>query len=131
VVTRRGDIGHGDVGRGMVQRGDVQRGDVRRGDIFWADVGGRRPVVVVQAQPYNDSRLPTVLAAVITSNTAFATMPGSVFLPAAGSGLTTDAVVDVTALVTLSKTDIEGPIGAAPAEEMAAVDAGLRRVLGL
>jgi mRNA interferase MazF len=109
----------------------IRRSEVRRGDIYWADVGGRRPVVVVQAQPYNDSRLPTVLAAVITSNTAFATMPGSVFLPAAVSGLPEDAVVDVTALVTLGKTDIEGPIGAAPPEEMAAIDAGLRRVLGL
>jgi mRNA interferase MazF len=111
--------------------GELRRGEVRRGDIFWADVGGRRPVVVVQAQPYNDSRLPTVLAAVITSNTAFAAMPGSVFLSAAVSGLPEDAVIDVTALATLGKAEIEGPIGAAPAEEMAAVDAGLRRVLGL
>jgi mRNA interferase MazF len=104
---------------------------IRRGDVFWADLDGRRPVVVVQAQPYNDSRLPTVLAAVVTSNTRLAMMPGSVFLPAAVSGLPDDAVVDVTALVTLAKTELDGPIGAAPAEEMSAVDAGLRRVLGL
>ena len=111
--------------------GDLGRGEVRRGDIFWADVGGRRPVVVVQAQPYNDSRLPTVLAAVITSNTAFATMPGSVFLPAAVSGLPEDAVVNVTALLTLGKAELDGPIGAMPVDELRAVDVGLRRVLGL
>jgi mRNA interferase MazF len=104
---------------------------IRRGDIYWADLGGRRPVLVVQAQPYNDSRLPTVLTAVITSNTTFATMPGSVFLPAAVSGLPEDAVVNVTSLVTLGKADLEGPIGTAPPEEMSAINDGLRRVLGV
>lgn len=104
---------------------------IRRGDVFWADLGGRRPVVVVQAQPYSDSRLPTVVAAVITSNTRLATLPGSVFLSRAVSGLPEDAVVNVTALVTLNKTELGGPIGAVPAEEMSAVDAGLRRVLGV
>jgi mRNA interferase MazF len=103
---------------------------IQRGGIYWADLDGRRPVLVIQAQPYNDSRLPTVLAAVITSNTRFATMPGSVFLSAAVSGLPEDAVVYVTALVTVGKTDLDGPIGTVPAEEMLAVDAGLRRVLG-
>jgi mRNA interferase MazF len=103
---------------------------IQRGGIYWADLDGRRPVLVVQAQPYNDSRLPTVLAAVITSNTKFATMPGSVFLSTAVSGLLEDAVVNVTALVTIGKADLDGPIGTVPVEEMRAVDAGLRRVLG-
>jgi mRNA interferase MazF len=101
---------------------------IQRGGIYW---DGPRPVLIVQAQPYNDSRLPTVLAAVITSNTKFATMPGSVFLSAAVSGLPQDAVVNVTALVTLGKADLDGPIAVAPADEMRAVDAGLRRVLGI
>ena len=104
---------------------------IQRGGIYWADLGGRRPVLIVQAQPYNDSRLPTVLAAVITSNTKFATMPGSVFLSAAVSGLPEDAVINVTALLTLDKEGLAGPVGALPADEMHAVESGLRRVLGL
>jgi mRNA interferase MazF len=104
---------------------------IRRGAIYWADVGGRRPVLVVQAQPYNDSRLPTVLAAVLTSNTRVASMPGSVFLPAAVSGLTDDAVINVAVLVTLDKAGLDGPIGDVPAAEMSAVDDGLRSALGL
>jgi mRNA interferase MazF len=103
---------------------------IQRGGIYWADLGGRAPVLVVQAQPYNDSRLPTVLAAVITSNTGVAAMPGSVFLPAAASRLPFDAVVNVTALVTVDKAELDGPIGAAGHDEMRAVQAGLRRVLG-
>jgi mRNA interferase MazF len=104
---------------------------IRRGGVYWADLGGRRPVLIVQAQPYNDSRLPTVLAAAITANTRFAAMPGSVFLAAAVSGLPEDAVVDVTTVITVDKAALDGPVGALPADEMSAVTAGLRRVLGM
>jgi mRNA interferase MazF len=110
-----------------------------RGTICWADLGEarrikpakRRPVLVIQSDPFNTSRLNTTIAAVITSNTAMAAMPGNVFLPAAVSGLPKDSVINVTALVTLDKTDLEQPAGHAPASLMDDVDRGLRRVLGL
>ena len=112
---------------------------IHRGSICWADLGEprgsrpakRRPVLVIQADPYNASRLSTTLAAVITANTSLAAMPGNVFLPAAASGLPRDSVVNVTALVTLDKTDLEEPVGYAPASLMDDVDRGLRRALGL
>jgi mRNA interferase MazF len=91
----------------------------------------RRPVLVIQSGPFNASRLNTTIAAVITSNTALATMPGNVFLPAAISGLPKDSVVNVAALVTLDKTDLETPAGQLPASVMGDVARGLRRVLGL
>ena len=112
---------------------------ITRGGIHWADLGPevgsrparRRPVLVVQADAYNASRLATVLTAVITSNTALATMPGNVFLPAPATGLPRDSVVDVTGLVTLDHSDLTGAIGHAPTAIMREVDRGLRRVLGL
>lgn len=112
---------------------------IRRGGIYWADLGEpvgsrpakRRPVIVVQSRPYNASRLATVVVAVITSNTALATMPGNVFLPAVATGLPRDSVVNVTALLTLNKADLEGQVGRAPDELMHEVDRGLRRVLGI
>jgi mRNA interferase MazF len=58
-------------------------------------------------------------------------MPGNVFLPAAVSDLPKDSVINVTALVTLDKTDLDEPAGHAPASVMDDVDRGLRRVLGL
>ncbi|KAA8939234.1 type II toxin-antitoxin system PemK/MazF family toxin, partial [Mycobacterium sp.] len=91
----------------------------------------RRPVLVIQADPYNASRLATVLTAVITSNTALAAMPGNVFLPAAVTGLPCDSVINVTALVTLNKTDLSDRIGEVLPNIMSEVDRGLRRVLGL
>ena len=110
-----------------------------RGSICWADLGEargskpakRRPVLVIQADPFNASRLNTTIAAVITSNTALATMPGNVFLPAAVSGLPKDSVVNVTALVTPDKADLETVTGHLPASLMNDVDRGLRRVLAL
>lgn len=86
---------------------------------------------MIQANPYNDSRLSITLAAVITSNTSLAAMPGNVFIPAIASGLPRDSVVNVTALVTLDKADLEAAIGQLPMSLMHEVDRGLRRVLGL
>src|SRR5436190_354873 len=68
---------------------------IQRGSIYWVDLGPatgsrpakRRPVLVVQAHPYNASRLATALVVVVTSNTALAAMPGNVFLPSAVTGL--------------------------------------------
>lgn len=71
--------------------------------------------MVVQADPYNDSRLNTTLAAVITSDTGLAAMPGNVFVPAIASGLPGDSVVNVTALITVGKTDLEPAVGQLPA----------------
>lgn len=112
---------------------------IGRAEIYWADLGApsgsrpgkRRPVAVIQSDPYNASRLATVLAAVITSNTGLAAMPGNVFLPASTTGLSRDSVVNVTALVTLNKTDLSDRIGEIPPSLMHEVDRGLRRVLDL
>ncbi len=112
---------------------------IERNVIYWADLGAptgsrpakRRPVLIVQSDPYNTSRLATVLGAVITSNTALAAMPGNVFLPAALTGLPRDSVVNITALVTLNKTDLTDPVGRLPLTLVQEVDRGLRRVLGI
>jgi len=58
-------------------------------------------------------------------------MPGNVFLPAVASGLPEDSVVNVTALVTLDKIDLEPPVAHLPTSLMSEVDRGLHRVLGL
>jgi len=114
-------------------------GSPGRGDVCWVDLGEpkgsrpakRRPVLVIQADAYNDSKLNTTLVAVITSNTARAAMPGNVFLPAVASGLPKDSVLNVTALVTIDKADLEPPVGRLPGSLMTEINRGLRRVLAL
>ena len=112
---------------------------IERGAIYWADLGApagsrpakRRPVLIVSADSYNSSRLATLVAAVITSNTSLATMPGNVFLPAAATGLPRDFVVNVTALITLSKADLAEQAGATPLTLLEDVNRGLRTALNL
>ncbi|MET3922730.1 type II toxin-antitoxin system PemK/MazF family toxin [Arthrobacter sp. UYEF20] len=107
--------------------------------MYWAELGPvigsrpakRRPVLVIQSNAYNESRLATVLVAVITSNTALATMPGNVFLPSVSIGLPRDSVVNVTAVVTLNKSDLGDYSGQIPDSLMDEVDRGLRRILDL
>jgi mRNA interferase MazF len=112
---------------------------VERGGIYWVDLsepqgsgpGKRRPVLVMQSDAYNASRLGTVLVVVVASNTSLASLPGNVFLAASATGLPKDSVVNVTALVTLDKTDLREPVGVLPGYLTDDVDRGLRRVLGL
>lgn len=112
---------------------------ITRGSICWASLGPapgsrpakNRPVVVVQDDAFNASRLNTSLVAVITSNTALAALDGNVFRPGVLTGLDPDSVVNVTALVTVDKSDLDPPVGRVPDHLMASVDDGLRLVLNL
>lgn len=111
-----------------------------RGDLHWCDLGGgadsapakRRPVLIIQADEYNRSRLATVIVAVVTSNTALAALPGNVFLPAIASGLPKDSVVNVTALATVDRRALDPhPVGHVPGHLLAEVEQGIRRVLAM
>lgn len=112
---------------------------ITRGSVWWVDLGEprgskpakRRPVLVVQSDALNRSRLNTTMAAVISSSTRLAAMPGNVFLPAASAGLPKDSVVNVTALVTLDKADLEERAGQIPVSLMRDVERGIRAVLDL
>ena len=113
--------------------------DVQRGEIWWADLpeprgsdpGFRRPVLVVQADSFNRSRIPTVVVAVITRNLHLAHAPGNVLLAAKASGLPRDSVVNVAQLFTLDRGFLSEQAGTLPKRVQTAVDAGLRLVLDL
>ena len=112
---------------------------MKRGEIWWASLpdpagsgpGFRRPVVLVQSNPFNASRLATVVVAVVTSNLALADAPGNVRLPKADSGLAKPSVVNVSQLLTLDRNLLAARVRALPATAMQRVDEGLRLVLGL
>lgn len=85
---------------------------VQQGEIFWADLpdptgagpGYRRPVVVVQGNAFNRSRISTVLCVPLTSNLKWARAPGNVNLPASATGLPKDSVANVSQLVALDRS---------------------------
>ena len=117
----------------------VEAEEIRRGEIWWADLpeprrsepGYRRPVLVVQANSFNCSRIQTVIVAVITGNTELAHAPGNVLLPAKLTGLPRDSVVNVSQLLTLDRGFLTAQAGVLPARMQRSVDEGLRTVLQL
>jgi mRNA interferase MazF len=112
---------------------------IRRREIWWAELEGprgsepgfRRPVVIVQADAFNQSRLRTVLVAILTSNLRLADAPGNVLIPARESGLPKDSVVNVTQLLTLDRDYLRETVGRLSPTVMIEVDAGLKLVLDL
>lgn len=84
---------------------------IAQGEVWWADMpepsgsepGFRRPVVVVQGDAFNRSRIGTVVCVPLTSTLRWAEAPGSVLLETRGTGLPKDSVANVSQIVTLDK----------------------------
>lgn len=112
---------------------------MKRGDIWWANVpvptgsgpGHRRPVVVVQSDPFNDSRISTVIVVILTSNLALSKAPGNVRLGKRESGLSKASVVNVSQIFTVDRSLLRKRVKMLRSGIMDRVDAGLAMVLGL
>lgn len=112
---------------------------IQRGELWWADLGEprgsepafRRPVLIIQADPFNRSRIQTVLVAALTTNELLASAPGNVLVRAKRNGLRTTSVVNVSQISTLDRQFLLEKIGVLPANLLDEVDAGLRMVLDL
>ena len=113
--------------------------DLALGQIWWADPpqprrsepGFFRPVLVIQADSFNRSRIQTVTITIVTGSLRLATAPGNVMLPARASGLPRDSVVSVSQLMTLDRGFLAEPAGMLTPEWQSAVDRGLRLALEL
>lgn len=112
---------------------------MRRGEVWWASLpapqgsgpGFRRPVVVIQSDPFNESRINTVIVAAITSNLNLAAAPGNVFVERSVSTLPADSVVNVSQVLTIDRLLLTENIGKLPDGIMGTIDDGLRLVLSL
>lgn len=112
---------------------------MKRGEVWWASLpaptgsgpGFKRPVVVVQSNPFNQSRIATVIVAIITSNLALADAPGNVSVGKSESGLAKPSVVNVSQVITLDRELLTQRVRGLPADIMRQIDEGLRLALGL
>lgn len=112
---------------------------MRRGEVWWGSLpapsgsepGYRRPYLIVSANSFNDSRINTVIAAVITSNLRLANAPGNVRLPVRGTGLSKPSVVNVSQVITIDKMFLTQRVGRVPPVLLALIDDGLRLALSL
>lgn len=112
---------------------------VSRGEIWWADLpepvasepGYRRPILIVQSDTFNQSRIATLLAVALSSNLNLAQAPGNVLLPRKTTGLAKDSVANVSQVITVDKRFLTEPIGVLPAYLLGQVEDGLRLILDL
>ena len=112
---------------------------MRRGEIRWASLsvpvgagpGYRRPMLVVQSNEFNDSRIQTVICAVITSNLRLGHAPGNVLLSKRFSGLKKESVANVSQLITIDRQALSKPVGRLSAHKVREVDDGIRLVLAI
>ena len=112
---------------------------VERGDIWWADLGEpegsepgfRRPVLIVQADAFNRSRLQTVIVVGLTSNLRVVEAPGNVLMPAKVTGLPKDSVANVSQVMTLDREFLTEKVGRLRGPLLKTLDNGLRLVLAL
>ena len=111
---------------------------ISQGEVWWADLddpvgsapGFRRPVVVVQSDSFNRSKIATVICVPLTSNLHWADAPGNVMLTAAVSGLPKDSVANVSQPVTLDRSLLTDVVAKLPDSKLELILYGLDVVLG-
>jgi mRNA interferase MazF len=111
---------------------------ISQGEVWWADLpnpvgsgpGFRRPVVVVQCDAFNRSRIATVVCVPLTSNTGLAELPGNVLLPADATSLRKDSAANGSQVITLDRQLLTERVGKLSRVKLELVLAGLDTVLG-
>ena len=112
---------------------------IQRGEVWWAELdqprgsepGYRRPLLIVQSEAFNRSRIATVIAVALSSNLRLLDAPGNVLLAARASGLPKDSVANVSQIVTVDRTDLAAHAGRIDASTLKQVERGIRLVLSL
>lgn len=110
-----------------------------RGEIWWADLGipfgsdpgFKRPIVIVQDDAFNKSKIQTVIVASITTNLNLADAPGNIYLEQEDSGLPKNGVVNISQISTIDKRRLIEKVGLISPGSLSEIDFGLRLVLNL
>ena len=112
---------------------------MRRGEIWWASLpaprgsepGYRRPIVVLQSDRFNESRISTVIVAILTSNLRLAAAPGNIQLDRRETGLPRDSVLNLSQVLTVDKSFLTERVGMLSVRKIAVMDSGLKLAMGL
>ncbi len=111
---------------------------VSQGDVWWADLpapigsgpGFRRPVVVIQSDAFNRSRIATVVCAPLTTNMRWANVPGNVLLTSQVTNLPQDSVANASLVISIDKELLIDHVGKLTRAKLELILAGLDAVLG-
>ena len=111
---------------------------ISQGDVWWAEIptptgsgpGYRRPVVIVQGDALNRSRIATVVCVPLTSNLKWAEAPGNVLLTARHTSLPKDSVANVSQIVAIDRALLTDRVGKLPSAKLELLLSGIDVVLG-
>lgn len=112
----------------------------KQGEIWWAGLdatrgsepGYKRPVVIVQSNSFNKSKLRTIIVVVITSNLYLAKAPGNIRLGTTKTiGLNKESVINVSQIITLDKSFLTEKAGKLNNNQRQALNEGLKLVLDI
>ena len=111
---------------------------IAQGEVWWAELaeptgsapGFRRPVVVVQGDSFNRSRIATVVCVALTSNLKLAEAPGNVALSSRATGLDRESVANVSQVVTLDRAALVERTGKLTGPKLGLILDGIDVVLG-
>ena len=112
---------------------------IQKGSLYWVDFSpgkgsepmGKRPGLVVQCDPLNESNLNTVLVIAITSTLKFGELPGNVTLRKGEANLPKRSVINMTQMKTVDKNSIKEKIGSLPKKRMIEVHEGIKLVMDI
>lgn len=111
---------------------------IAQGDVWWADLperigsgpGFRCPVVVIQCDSFNRSRIATVICVPLTTNTRWINVPGNVLLGSKITNLPQDSVANASLVIALDKQLLVEHVSKLPRAKLELVLAGLDAILG-
>jgi mRNA interferase MazF len=110
---------------------------LRGGDVWWADLGEpesapghRRPVLVVQGDALDRSRIGTIVCVPLTSNLKWKDAPGNMLLSKQTTGLEKDSVANVSLLVAIDKHQFVDHVGRISRRQLERVLSGMDVILG-
>ena len=95
-----------------------------------SEAGFRRPLVVVQGDRFNRSRIATIVCVPLTSQLRWADAPGNVLLRSRSTGLPQDSVANVSLLLAVNRYQFEKSVGLISERELQQILIGIDMVLG-
>jgi mRNA interferase MazF len=113
----------------VIERGQIWTADL--GEPEGSESGYNRPVLIVQTDAFNRSRLHTVIAVVLSTDLRLVDAPGNVLIPAKASGLKKDSVANVSQVITIDRGLLTELAGRVRGQFLKDIETGLRLILGL
>jgi mRNA interferase MazF len=110
-----------------------------RGEIWWVDYGipfgsepgYRRPVIIMQNDFFNDSKIKTTLAVPLSTNLLLADVPGNIFINRKDSKLTKDSVILISQTGVIDKERLIEKVSKINNDIMGKIENSIMFILGI